>query len=179
VTGASVFLLEAGLDTGPVYGTVTEPVAATDTAGDLLDRLAVSGAALLVKVLDAIGQGHANAVPQPHEGVSLAPKLTVDDAAVRWTDPAFAVDRRIRACTPAPGAWTMFHDERLKLGPVRPLPDGSSLAPGELLVERNRVLAGTATTPVVLGPVQAPGKRPMPADAWARGARVVSGERLG
>jgi methionyl-tRNA formyltransferase len=180
VTGASVFLLEAGLDTGPVYGTVTEPVAPTDTAGDLLDRLAVSGADLLVRVLDAIGKGHAAAVPQPHEGVSLAPKLTVDDAAVRWSDPAFAVDRRIRACTPAPGAWTMFHDERLKLGPVSPFVDGGSgLEPGALLVERNRVLAGTATTPVVLGQVQAPGKRPMPADAWARGARVASGERLG
>jgi methionyl-tRNA formyltransferase len=183
VTGASVFLLEEGLDTGPVYGTVTEPVGPRDTSGDLLGRLAESGAALLVRVLDAIDAGHASAVPQPHEGVSLAPKLTVDDAAVRWSDPAFAVDRRMRACTPAPGPWTTFRGERLKLGPVTPLPPrldgGSSLAPGALLVERNRVLAGTATSPVVLGQVQAPGKKPMPADAWARGARVESQELLG
>jgi methionyl-tRNA formyltransferase len=184
LTGASVFLLEAGLDTGPVFGTLTEPIGARDTSGDLLGRLAVSGAQLLVRVLDAIASGEAAGVPQPHEGISLAPKLTVEDAAVRWGDPAFAVDRRVRACTPAPGAWTQFRGERLKLGPVAPVPPaaavgGAPLAPGALLVERNRVLAGTATVPVVLGQVQAPGKKPMPADAWARGARVESGEVLG
>jgi methionyl-tRNA formyltransferase len=183
LTGASVFQLEEGLDTGPVYGTLTEPIGPRDTSGDLLDRLAVSGAGLLVRVLDAIGAGRASAVPQPHEGVTLAPKLTVEDAAVRWSDPAFAVDRRIRACTPAPGPWTTFRDERIKLGPVATQPPkldgGSTLPPGALLVERNRVLVGTATSPVVLGHVQAPGKKPMAADAWARGARVESGEKFG
>jgi methionyl-tRNA formyltransferase len=182
VTGASVFLLEAGLDTGPVYGTLTESINPADTSGDLLGRLAVSGAQLLVQVLDAIGSGQAAAVPQPHEGISLAPKLGPDDAAVRWSDPAFAVDRRIRACTPAPGPWTTFRGERLKLGPITPTPPlldgGSTLGPGALLVERNRVLVGTGTVPVVLGQVQAPGKKPMPADAWARGTRVESGEKL-
>jgi methionyl-tRNA formyltransferase len=187
LTGASVFLLEEGLDTGPVYGTVTEPIGARDTAGDLLDRLSVAGAGLLVRVLDAIAAHRAVGVPQPHEGISLAPKLTVEDAAVRFTDPAFAVDRRIRACTPAPGPWTVFRGERLKLGPVSPVSPaalmsggtGRELAPGALLVERNRVLVGTATTPIVLGQVQAPGKKPVPADAWARGARVESQEKLG
>jgi len=183
LTGASVFQLEEGLDTGPVFGTLTEPIGPRDTSGDLLDRLAVSGAGLLVQVLDAIGAGRASAVPQPHEGVTLAPKLTVEDAAVRWSDPAFAVDRRIRACTPAPGPWTTFRDERIKLGPVATQPPkldgGSTLPPGALLVERNRVLVGTATSPVVLGQVQAPGKKPMAADAWARGARVESGEKFG
>jgi methionyl-tRNA formyltransferase len=183
ITGASVFQLEEGLDTGPVFGTLTEPIGPRDTSGDLLERLSAAGAHLLVRVLDAIASGAATAVPQPHEGVSLAPKLTVEDAAVRWADPAFAVDRRIRACTPAPGPWTTFRDERLKLGPIvtRPpkLDGGSALAPGALLVERNRVLVGTATSPIVLGTVQAPGKKPMAADAWARGARVESGEKLG
>ena len=183
LTGASVFQLEEGLDTGPVFGTLTEPIGPRDTSGDLLDRLAVAGAGLLVQVLDAIGAGRASAVPQPHEGVTLAPKLTVEDAAVRWSDPAFAVDRRIRACTPAPGPWTTFRDERIKLGPVTTQPPkldgGSTLPAGALLVERNRVLVGTATSPVVLGQVQAPGKKPMAADAWARGARVESGEKFG
>ena len=182
ITGASVFLLEEGLDTGPVYGTLTEPIGPHDTSGDLLDRLSVAGGGLLVRVLDAIGAGQASAVPQPHEGVTLAPKLTVEDAAVRWADPAFAVDRRIRACTPAPGPWTTFRGERLKLGPVTTQPPkldgGSAPTPGALVVERNRVLVGTATSPVVLGQVQAPGKKPMAADAWARGARVESGERF-
>ncbi|MFJ6956188.1 methionyl-tRNA formyltransferase, partial [Micromonospora aurantiaca (nom. illeg.)] len=163
LTGASVFELEEGLDTGPVYGTVTDEIRPADTSGDLLERLAHSGAGLLVAVLDAIGAGTARAVPQPADGVSLAPKLTVEDARVRWGDPAFAVDRRIRACTPAPGPWTTFRDDRVKLGPVTPLPDGPELKPGELHVEKSGVLVGTATTPVRLGEVRAAGKKAMPA----------------
>jgi len=178
LTGASVFLLEEGLDTGPVFGTLTEPVRARDTAGDLLDRLAEQGARLLVDVLDGIATGVAEAVPQPAEGVTLAPKMTVADAEVRWGDPAFAVDRRIRACTPAPGAWTTLRGERLKLGPVAPAPAGPALSAGELLVAREGVLAGTGTEPVVLGEVRAAGRKPMPADAWARGLRLTPGERF-
>jgi methionyl-tRNA formyltransferase len=178
LTGASVFALEEGLDTGPVYGTLTEPIKPSDTAGDLLDRLAVAGAGLLVSVLDGIEAGALEPVPQPHEGITLAPKVTVEDAAVRWGDPAFAVDRRIRGCTPNPGAWTTFRGERVKLGPVTIVPGGPALAPGELLVERGRVLAGTATDPVALGEVRAAGKKPMAADAWARGVRPAARERL-
>ncbi|MEU6078224.1 methionyl-tRNA formyltransferase [Micromonospora sp. NPDC047074] len=178
LAGASVFQLEEGLDTGPVYGTLTDEIRPTDTSGDLLERLAHSGAGLLVAVLDAIDDGTARAEPQPADGVSLAPKLTVDDARVRWSDPAFAVDRRVRACTPAPGPWTTFRGERVKLGPVTPVPDGPELKPGELLVEKSRVLAGTATAPVRLGEVRAAGKRAMPATDWARGVRVTAGEEL-
>ncbi|GGM03074.1 MULTISPECIES: methionyl-tRNA formyltransferase [Micromonospora] len=178
LTGASVFQLEAGLDTGPVFGTLTDEIRPADTSGDLLERLAHSGAGLLVAVLDAIEAGTARAEPQPADGVSLAPKLTVEDARVRFGDPAFAVDRRIRACTPAPGAWTTFRGDRVKLGPVTPVPDGPALKPGELLVEKARVLAGTATTPVRLGEVRAAGKKAMPATDWARGVRVGAGEEL-
>jgi methionyl-tRNA formyltransferase len=179
VTGASTFQIEEGLDTGPVYGVVTEPVRPRDTAGDLLDRLSRSGADLLVRTLDGIEDGTVVAVPQPAEGVSLAPKITVEDAEVDWTAPAVRVDRLVRACTPAPGAWTGYGPDRLKLGPVLPVPDGPALGPGELLVEKRRVLAGTGTAPVSLGDVQAPGKRPMPAPDWARGARPTPGARLG
>src|SRR5215469_12067778 len=169
LTGASVFQLEAGLDTGPVFGTLTEPIRPTDTSGDLLSRLASSGARLLVEVLDGIGAGRLSAVPQPVEGVSLAPKLTVEDVEVRWTDPAFAVDRRVRAGTPAPGAWSTFRGERVKLGPVSIVDDAESLAPGHLAVQRTRVLVGTGTVAVALGEVRAAGKRAMSAVDWARG----------
>lgn len=176
ITGASVFQLEEGLDTGPVYGTLTDEIRPADTSGDLLERLAHSGAGLLVAVLDALADGTARAEPQPAEGVTLAPKLTVEDARVRWSDPAFAVDRRIRACTPAPGPWTTFRGERVKLGPVVAAPDAAALKPGELLVEKSRVLVGTATVPIRLGEVRAAGKRAMSATDWARGARVSAGE---
>ncbi|KAB1914267.1 methionyl-tRNA formyltransferase [Micromonospora sp. AMSO31t] len=178
LTGASVFQLEEGLDTGPVYGTVTDEVRPADTSGDLLERLAHSGAGLLVAVLDALAAGTARAEPQPADGVSLAPKLTVEDARVRWADPAFAVDRRIRACTPAPGPWTTFRGDRVKLGPVSAVANGPELKPGELLVEKSRVLAGTGTVPVQLGEVRAAGKKAMSAGDWARGARVAAGEVL-
>ncbi|WP_155370365.1 methionyl-tRNA formyltransferase [Catellatospora vulcania] len=171
-TGASVFQLEAGLDTGPVFGTLTETIRPRDTSGDLLERLAVDGAGLLVTVLDAIGAGGARAVAQPADGVTLAPKITVEDAEVRWAEPAFAVDRRVRATTPGPGAWTTFRGERVKLGPVLPVADGPALKPGEMLVEKRRVLVGTATGPVELGEVRAAGKKPMSAVDWARGVRV-------
>ena len=179
LTGASVFQLEAGLDTGPVFGTLTEPIGAHDTSGELLSRLAVSGAALLVQVLDGIEGGTLTAVPQAAEGISLAPKLTVEDAEVRWSEPAFAVDRRVRAGTPAPGAWTVFRGERVKLGPLTVAADADRLPPGHIAVQRSRVLVGTATEPVALGEVRAAGKRAMPALDWARGMRPGPDEVLG
>jgi methionyl-tRNA formyltransferase len=175
VTGASVFQLEAGLDTGPVFGTLTDEIRPTDTSGDLLGRLAVSGAHLLVQVLHAIEAGQARAVPQPADGVTLAPKLTPDDARVRWSEPAFAVDRRVRACTPAPGAWTTLRGDRVKLGPVRPVRT-EGMPPGEIRVERDGVLVGTATTPVSLGEVRPAGKKAMQAVDWLRGLRPETGE---
>ena len=178
LTGATVFQIEEGLDSGPVFGTLTEPIGAADTAGDLLERLATSGAELLVNCLDAIADGRAAAVPQPPDGVSLAPKLTADDARIDWTAPAFAVDRRVRACTPAPGAWTTFRDERLKLGPVTVATDAPRLGPGRLMVDRRRVLVGSATDPLALGWVQPTGRRPMPAQDWARGVRPQEGEAV-
>ena len=177
VTGASTFLLAEGLDTGPVYGMITEAVRPRDTAGDLLTRLAVGGADLLVATLDGIENGTLTPRPQPAEGVSTAPKITVEDARVDWTAPALRVDRLVRACTPAPGGWTTFRGDRLKLAPVRPAPDAGALAPGELRVERARVLVGTGTVPVSLDDVQPPGRRAMPAVDWARGARPAPGER--
>jgi methionyl-tRNA formyltransferase len=186
ITGASTFLIEEGLDTGPVYGVLTEEIRPADTSGDLLDRLAVAGAALLLATMDGIEDGTLAAVAQPAEGVSLAPKVSVDDARIDWTAPAMRVDRLIRACTPAPGAWTTLGEERVKLGPVLPVDDDAGgpgaagrLGPGELSVERTQVLVGTGTAAVRLGDVQAPGKRPMPAADWARGARPGAGARFG
>ena len=179
VTGATTFLLEEGLDTGPVLGVVTETIRPTDTSGDLLERLASSGAGLLVATMDALDSGIMAAARQPADGVSLAPKITVEDAEVDWSQPAVRVDRQVRACTPAPGAWTTLAGERIKLGPVGLLPDDISLAAGELEVDKNRVRVGTASCAVVLGEVRAQGKKPMAAADWARGTRPRPGTKLG
>ena len=177
VTGATTFRLEAGMDTGPVFGVTTEQIRPTDTSGDLLERLAHAGAGLLVATLDGIEDGAVVAVPQPTDGVSLAPKLTVDDARVDWDAPAVRVDRLVRACTPAPGAWTTFRGKRVKLSPVT-LTD-QVLPPGEVMRRQDgHGLVGTATTAVRLGEVRPEGKGAMPAADWLRGLRPQPGERF-
>jgi methionyl-tRNA formyltransferase len=177
VTGATTFLVEEALDTGPVLGVLTETVGPRDTAGDLLTRLSVAGAALLVASLDALEAGSVVPVPQSGEGVSLAPKVTVEEARVDWSLPAFAIDRRVRGCTPAPGAWTTLLGERVKLGPVALLPPaGDRLAPGAIAVARSEVRVGTGSDPVTLGRVQAQGRREMDAADWARGLSLADAE---
>ncbi|GAB7070664.1 methionyl-tRNA formyltransferase [Mycobacterium hodleri] len=173
VTGATTFLIEPSLDSGPVFGVVTETVRPTDTAGDLLERLSISGAMLLERTMDGIADGSLAAVPQPSDGVTVAPKITVEEARVRWDLPAQVVDRRIRAVTPNPGAWTMIGDLRIKVGPVT-LDEESqeALPPGLIRVDRQGVHVGTSSTPVLLGEIQPPGKKPMRAADWARGARL-------
>jgi methionyl-tRNA formyltransferase len=178
ITGASTFLIEEGLDTGPVYGVCTEAIRPDDTSGSLLERLAESGAQLLLATMDALASGALVAVPQSSDGVSIAPKITTDDARIDWAQPALRIDRQVRACTPAPGAWTLLGGDRLKLGPLRRSGE-RGLPVGELAVDKKAVRVGTGDGDVVLGLVQPPGKRPMPAADWARGARLESGVRLG
>jgi methionyl-tRNA formyltransferase len=173
ITGATTFQIEPSLDSGPVYGVVTETIQPTDTAGDLLERLAVSGAALLSTTLDGIAEQRLTPRPQPADGVSLAPKITVEQARVRWDLPASVVERRIRAVTPNPGAWTLIGDLRVKVGPVQL--DSASPEPlpaGGIRVDRKNVWIGTGSEPVRLGQIQPPGKKLMNAVDWARGARL-------
>ena len=177
VTGATTFRIVKAMDAGPTFGVMTERIREHDTAGDLLTRLAEGGAGLLVTTLDGIEDGVLVPREQPEEGVSMAPKILVEDAQVDWTEPAQAVDRRIRACTPFPGAWSTFEGERIKIGPVTLA--ASNLEPGEIAVGKNHVLVGTGTSAVRLGEVKAFGKKLMSAADWARGARLEDGARLG
>lgn len=170
MTGATVFALDEGMDTGPVYGVVTEAIRTTDTAGALLARLSESGAILLESVLDGVEDGALQAVPQPREGVSHAPKVSVESARIRWDQPALAVHRHVRSVTPTPGAWTMIGDLRVKIGPVTLAQD--SLPPGRIEIRKDGFYVGTSTTAVRLDQVQPQGKKQMAAVDWARGARL-------
>ncbi|MPV49325.1 methionyl-tRNA formyltransferase [Pseudactinotalea sp. HY160] len=186
ISGATTFRIEAGLDTGPVFATMTERIRPRDTAGDLLDRLAHAGPALLRATLDAVAAGTADPIPQPAEGVSLAPTLTSADGRIDWRHPAAAIDRRIRGLTPAPGAWTRDDRGRYKLGPVEPVASATSatsattgtgstavpsLAPGRVGIDESGVIVGTGSVPVRLTRIAPPGKPWMAASDWARGAR--------
>ena len=168
VTGAVTFLLEEGLDTGPVFGTLTESVGPEDTAGELLERLSRSGAVLLAQTLSAIEAGKA--APQPQTGeVSLAPKLTLEDGHLNWNHPALAIGRQARGVTPEPGAWTVLDGQRVKLEPVRLRPDVTHLSPGALSLHGKNVLVGTGSHAVELTRIQPAGKKMMAAADWARG----------
>jgi methionyl-tRNA formyltransferase len=179
ITGATTFRIVKELDAGPTFGVLTETVGPTDTAGDLLTRLADAGATLLVATLDGIEDGSLEAREQASEGVSFAPKISVEDAQVDWAEPASAVDRRIRACTPGPGAWSTYDGERIKIGPVTVDTEHEQLPAGVLAVGKNAVHVGTATQPLRLGEVKAFGKKQMAAADWARGVRVTSGQKFG
>lgn len=177
ITGATTFQIEPSLDSGPIYSVVTETIQPTDTAGELLGRLALSGAALLSTTLDGIADNTLTPQPQPAEGVSIAPKITVEQARVRWDLPALVVERRVRAVTPNPGAWTLIGDLRIKLGPVHIDEAPISLSPGAIHVDRKSVWIGTGSQAVRLGQIQPPGKKFMNAVDWARGARLDSAAR--
>jgi methionyl-tRNA formyltransferase len=177
VTGATTFQLDRGMDTGPVFGVLTEAIRPRDTTGDLLTRLADSGAELLRATLDGLELGRITPVPQAQEDVSYAPKLNPEDFRIDWQQPAMRVDRLARAAAPAPGAWTTFRDQRLKVAPVLPVTDyPGTLPPAEVLVHERTVLVGTWTDPVQLISVQPPGKRMMPAVDWINGVRPAPGD---
>ncbi len=177
ITGATTFRLEQGMDTGPVFGIVTEAIRPQDTAGDLLDRLASSGAGLLVATIDGLADGTIQARPQSSDGVSYAGKVTAADARVDWSMPASRIDRLIRSVTPEPGAWTESPWGRVGLGPVT-ITDRTDLRPGELFAGKTEVLVGTATAAVGLGTLTPPGRRAMAAADWARGVRPAAGTVL-
>lgn len=173
ISGATTFRIVKAMDAGPVFGTMTQALAPDETSGSLFEKLTEGGARLLVSTLDGIEDGSLEAREQPTDGVTYADKITVEDAQIDWTQNAVAIDRQIRACTPAPGAWTLLDGERFKVGPVTMAED--TAAPGELVVRKNEVLVGTGTTAVRLGRVKAFGKKEMPAADWARGVRLESG----
>ena len=179
VTGASTFVIDEGLDTGPVIGTLTERIRSSDTAGELLERLADAGAGLMVHSLEALIGGFAAPIPQPEDGISYANKLTRADAYISWELPAHIVDRQVRGVTPAPGAWTSLPDGNVaKIGPVR-LRSGHALPPGQLRLDGNDVVVGTGTTPVALTWIAPAGRKPMEARDWWRGARLDEAATLG
>jgi methionyl-tRNA formyltransferase len=174
-TGATTFRIDEGLDTGPILRQETTRIGARETSGELLERLSLSGAALLLSTLDALADDSIEAVPQAAEGATLAPRIDVEDARIDWRASADDVDRLIRATTPAPGAWSTLRGGRVRLGPVEPA-DGMGLAPGEVRATKRDVYVGADVSAVRLGEVVAEGKRAMAAADWARGLRLEPGE---
>jgi methionyl-tRNA formyltransferase len=174
LTGASVFQLVPELDAGDLFGQLTQPIGALETAGHLLGSLAESGAELLVRVVDNLAAGTARAEPQAGD-VTLAPKLSLEDGRIDWSAAATTVSSLMRGVTPEPGAFTTVDGARLKVLDAAIARDERRLAPGELSLEGRRLLAGTASDPVELLTVQPAGKKPMAAADWWRGRAADAG----
>ena len=168
LTGATVFQLVPELDAGAVFGQFTQPVGSHETAGHLLDSLALSGAELLARVVDAIADGDAVAVPQQGD-VTLAPKLTLEDGRLDFTRPAHDVVNLVRGVTPEPGAFTTLDGARLKIIDAAIARDAPRLAPGHLERQGKLILVGTASDPVRLITVHPAGRKAMDAGDWWRG----------
>ena len=174
VTGASVFQLVPELDAGVVFGHFTQAIGATETAGHLLDSLAVSGAELLVRVVDAIADGVARGEPQ-HGDVTLAPKLQLPDARLDFSEQATTVLNRLRGVTPEPGAFTRVDSVRIKILEARIVGDEAALGVGQLVLRAGKVLVGTASHPLELVTVHPDGKKAMRAADWWRGRPADAG----
>ncbi len=173
VTGATTFQIVRELDAGPVYGAITEPVGPLDTAGALLDRLAIRGDSLLVETLDAIAAG-AVPTPQPTEGLTYAAKVEPEDVRIDWSRPASELARLVRGASPEPGAWTTYEGQRFRILLAEAVPD--ELPVGAIEGRRRELVVGTGEGSLRLHTVQPVGKKPMPGADWARGVRLAGGE---
>ena len=176
VSGVTVFALDEGMDTGPIYLEKRFALDADITSDELLNELADLGVEAVAQALTLIEQGvrpHA----QSSEGATRAMKISKGDAQIDWNQSAEVISQKIRAFTSNPGAWTNFRESTLKV--FTPTITDFPLPPGELLLKEKKLYIGTSTFAIEIGEVQPSGKALMPASSWVNGVRLDSGERLG
>jgi methionyl-tRNA formyltransferase len=180
-TGVTVMRIDAGIDTGPVLGSLEDEIRPDDDAGSLGERLARLGGMLLVGVIRQLASDGLPERPQDDRRATLAPKLGPDERALRWTEPAPALVRRIRALSPEPGATTTFRGQPLKVLAAAAGHDGAAQGePGAIVtVDGRGVAVATGEGALWLLEVAPAGRRRMPATDWANGARFADDERIG
>ena len=176
VTGVTVFKLDKGMDTGPIYRQKVIAMPHQATTESLLQDLAVVGAPV---VLDAINAIEANELPviQSVDGASRADKLSKDEARIDWQDASFNIERKIRAFYPAPGAWTTFREEALKIESADVSGEKTG-QPGEILLVGKELFVSTAEGSLKILSVKPAGKASMDAISWINGARIEQNERF-
>ncbi len=186
-TGNSVILMTPGLDAGPCLGQQRTPIDPDEDAGQLEARLANMGAELVLEVVTQLAAGTARPVEQDNQQASKAPRLTKEEGAIDWSQPALAIKNQVRALRPWPRAYTCWHRQggepvRLNIDRVVLLTgatDEAAAAPGAVLEAENRLVVATADTPLEIGELQPSGKRSMSATEFLRGNRVNVGDRFG
>jgi methionyl-tRNA formyltransferase len=175
VTGVTVFKLDKGMDTGPIYATQEIALSPDANSGELLLTLAELGVGPVLQTLDLIMAGTEPKV-QSEVGATRAEKLSKEEGHIDWNRDAIAIQRKVNAFNPNPGAWSQFRGQNLKINKVR-MTD-QPLAPGAIQATKKSVFVGTSTTAVELIEVTPSGKSTLAASAWANGARITSTDVL-
>jgi methionyl-tRNA formyltransferase len=178
-TGISIMHMEEGLDSGPVYLMRRIPIAAEDTAVTVHDKLAALGARCIVEALPAIADGTLKAVPQSEAGVTYAPKITKDEAAIDWRREAVEVDRQVRAFNPFPGAYSTLHGEPVKVWRAAVAP-GAPATPGTILrADAQGIVVACRSGALRASELQRAGGKRLVAADFLHGLSLAAGERFG
>lgn len=178
VLGLTVFALDQGMDTGPIYAQEDVLPQPYESAGEILERMALLGPDVIAKALTMIESGFVP-VAQSREGVSYAPKISKEEARITWNLDSMRIDRHIRAFTPDPGAWTTWRNSSIRVDRARPTAGGGDLHPATLSVQSGNIVVACADgSALVLEEVTPAGKKTMSAKSWANGARIADGERF-
>lgn len=180
-TGVALMKMDAGLDTGPVYVSRRVPIGPKATTGTLAEELAHAGGELLRESLSAIALGNLVATPQFEDGITYAEKISNEEAQIDWSAPATVIERLIRALSPAPGAFTFLHGQRLKIFAAQVHPVSSAAqAPGALMLPaEGRIHVACGEGSLELEEVQPAGKRRMHISEFVRGNSLKAGDLLG
>ena len=176
VSGVTVFKLDEGMDTGPIYVEKRFALDADITSDELLSELAELGVEAVAETLQLIEDG-VRPRAQSEDGAIRAMKISTEDSKIDWSQSATAISQKIRAFTSNPGAWTHFRESTIKI--FSPSVANFELAPGEISFRGKKLYVGTSTFALEIGQVQPSGKSLMPANSWVNGVRLVSGERFG
>jgi methionyl-tRNA formyltransferase len=174
-TGVTVFKLDAGMDTGPIYTSLPFEISPTTNTPDLLDNLATLGVQAVLDAISLIESGQ-NPKAQSSEDATRASKLTSEEAQLDWSKGSLAIVNKVRAFYPNPGAWSIFREVKIKIDAATI--NESILKPGEIALQGKLVLVGTGDGAIELLTVKPAGKGAMSAGAWANGQHLLSNEKF-
>ena len=176
LSGVTVFALDEGMDTGPIFSTKRFALDSDITSDELLVELAELGVEAVIESLQAITDGK-RPTAQPCEGVTKAAKITKQECEIDWNQKAEVISQKVRAFTSIPGAWTRFRGETLKIDSVEIV--YISYAVGAIHVVDKKLIVGTGSNSLAIGFLTPSGKSRMDALAWINGARITDGEHFG
>ena len=174
-TGVTVFKLDAGMDTGPIYTSLPFDISPTTNTADLLENLASLGVQAVLDAISLIESGQSPKV-QSSEEATRAYKLTSEEAQIDWSQGSLAIVNKVRAFYPNPGAWSIFRGIKIKIDAA--IVNESILKPGEIALQDKAVLVGTGDGAIELLTIKPAGKSAMSAGAWANGQHLLSHEKF-